>query len=102
MTSCSRVLPSFSNFTTRGGHRWTERIKALDCEPDHGSAADQPPPSTGFCPISPMVNNNEQLKLFIAKAREIEGDEKSAASDQLLGRLAKMKLEPKLIRKNTT
>jgi hypothetical protein len=40
-------------------------------------------------------DDKEQSKLFVAKAREIEADEKSSASDQLLGRLAKMKPEPR-------
>jgi len=40
-------------------------------------------------------DDKEQSKLFIAKAREINADEKSSASDQLLGRLAKMKPEPR-------
>lgn len=42
----------------------------------------------------PRPDDKEQSKLFIAKAREIEADEKASASDQLLGRLAKMKPSP--------
>jgi hypothetical protein len=45
-------------------------------------------------------DDNEQSKLFISKAREIEADEKSSASDHLLGRLAKMKPEPRVKREN--
>jgi hypothetical protein len=37
--------------------------------------------------------------MFIEKAREIGADEESSAADKLLGRLAKMKPEP---RKKTT
>lgn len=40
-------------------------------------------------------DDKEQSKLFIKKAREIEADENSSASDQLIGRLAKMKPEPR-------
>jgi hypothetical protein len=39
----------------------------------------------------PNHDDPKQSKLFIAKAREVEVDEKSSASDLLLGRLAKMK-----------
>lgn len=37
----------------------------------------------------------DQSKLFIAKAREIEADEKRSAADKLMGRLVKMKPEPR-------
>jgi len=40
-------------------------------------------------------DDKEQSRLFIKKAREIEADENSSASDQLIGRLAKMKPEPR-------
>jgi hypothetical protein len=36
-----------------------------------------------------------QSKLFIEKAREIEADEKHSTADKLMGRLAKMKPEPR-------
>ena len=37
----------------------------------------------------------EQSKAFIEKAREIGADEKRSAADKLMGRLAKMKPEPR-------
>ena len=37
----------------------------------------------------------EQSRAFIEKAREIEADEKRSAADKLMGRLAKMKPEPR-------
>jgi len=37
-----------------------------------------------------------QSKLFIEKAREIEADENRSAADKLMGRLAKMKPEPRV------
>ena len=37
----------------------------------------------------------EQFAAFIKKAREIEADEEHSAADLLLGRLAKMKPEPR-------
>ncbi len=37
----------------------------------------------------------KQSKLFIQKAREIGADEKRSAADKLMGRLAKMKPEPR-------
>ena len=37
----------------------------------------------------------EQSKLFLEKAREIGADEKHSAADKLMGRLAKMKPEPR-------
>ena len=40
-------------------------------------------------------DDKEQSKLFIKKAREIGADEGKSASDQLLGRLAKMLPEPR-------
>jgi hypothetical protein len=44
-------------------------------------------------PVRP--DNPEQSKAFIEKAREIEADEKRSAADKLMGRLAKMKPQPK-------
>lgn len=44
---------------------------------------------------NPNKDDAEQSRLFIAKAREVEADEKTSTSDQLLGRLAKMKPEPR-------
>jgi len=41
------------------------------------------------------ADDKDQSRAFINSAREIEADEKSSASDQLLGRLAKMKPEPR-------
>ena len=43
----------------------------------------------------PRKDNPEQSKLFIEKAREIEADEKRSAADKLMGRLVKMKPEPR-------
>ena len=40
-------------------------------------------------------DDKEQSKLFIEKAREIGADEKRSAADKLMGRLAKMKPQPK-------
>ena len=40
-------------------------------------------------------DDQEQSRLFVKKAREIEADRDNSASDDLLGRLAKMKPEPK-------
>jgi hypothetical protein len=37
----------------------------------------------------------DQSKAFIEKAREIGADEKRSAADKLMGRLAKMKPEPR-------
>jgi hypothetical protein len=42
----------------------------------------------------------EQSKSFIEKAREIGADEKRSAADKLMGRLAKMKPEPRKSPKN--
>lgn len=36
-----------------------------------------------------------QSKLFVQKAREIEADEKHSAADKLMGRLVRMKPEPR-------
>lgn len=40
-------------------------------------------------------DDSDQSKRFVAMARERESDEKDSASDLLLGRLAKMKPEPR-------
>ena len=40
-------------------------------------------------------DNAAQSKAFIEKAREIETDEKHSAADKLMGRLVKMKPEPR-------
>jgi hypothetical protein len=40
-------------------------------------------------------DDEEQSKLFIEKAREIEADDDRSAADELLGRLAKMPPEPR-------
>lgn len=37
----------------------------------------------------------EQSKAFIEKAKEIGADEKRSAADKLMGKLAKMKPEPR-------
>ncbi len=37
----------------------------------------------------------EQSRLFVEKARELEADEKRSAADKLMGRLAKMKPDPR-------
>jgi hypothetical protein len=47
----------------------------------------------------PRPDDKEQSTLFIAKAREIEADEKASASDQLLGRMAKMRPAPRKTKK---
>ncbi len=44
-------------------------------------------------PIKP--DDPEQSKAFIEKAREIGADEKRSAADKLMGKLAKMKPEPR-------
>lgn len=41
------------------------------------------------------ADDKEQSKLFIEKAHEIEADEEHSAADKLMGRLAKMKPEPR-------
>jgi hypothetical protein len=43
----------------------------------------------------PKPDDPEQSKAFIEKAREIEADEKRSAADKLMGKLAKMKPEPR-------
>jgi hypothetical protein len=43
----------------------------------------------------PRADDSEQSKAFIEKAREIGADEKRSAADKLIGRLAKMKPEPR-------
>lgn len=43
-------------------------------------------------------DNKEQSKLFIEKARELEADGEASKADLLMGRLAKMKPEPRLKR----
>jgi hypothetical protein len=40
-------------------------------------------------------DDKEQSKLFLEKAREIGADETTSKADNLLGRLAKMKPEPR-------
>jgi hypothetical protein len=40
-------------------------------------------------------DDKEQSKAFIEKAREIGADEKRSAADKLMGRMAKMKPEPR-------
>jgi hypothetical protein len=40
-------------------------------------------------------DDKEQSKLFLEKAREIGADETQSEADNLLGRLAKMKPEPR-------
>ena len=44
---------------------------------------------------SATKDDKEQSRLFIEKAREIEADEERSAADDLMGRLAKMKPEPR-------
>jgi hypothetical protein len=41
------------------------------------------------------VDDKEQSKLFIEKAREIGADEEKSTADELIGRLAKMKPKPR-------
>jgi hypothetical protein len=43
----------------------------------------------------PNPDDPKQSKLFIEKAREIEADEKRSAADKVMGRLVKMKPQPK-------
>jgi hypothetical protein len=46
--------------------------------------------------LSPQrPDDEEQSKLFIEKAREIEADENQSAADELLGRLAKTPPQPR-------
>jgi hypothetical protein len=40
------------------------------------------------------VDDKEQSKAFIEKAREIEADEEHSAADELMKRMAKTKPEP--------
>jgi hypothetical protein len=44
---------------------------------------------------SDKPDDKEQSRLFIETAREIGADEKSSAADQVLGRLAKQRPEPR-------
>ena len=46
-------------------------------------------------PKNVKPDDKEQSKLFVEKAREIGADEKRSAADKLMGRLAKMKPQPK-------
>jgi hypothetical protein len=46
-------------------------------------------------PKQPERDDDEQSRLFIKKARELGADEERSASDELLGRLAKMAPEPR-------
>jgi hypothetical protein len=50
-------------------------------------------------PSRHVPDDKEQSKLFIKTARKIEADEAHSASDQLLGRLAKMPPEPRIGKK---
>ena len=50
---------------------------------------------TEIRPKSASKDNPEQSKLFVEKAREIEADERHSAADKLMGRLVKMKPEPR-------
>jgi hypothetical protein len=43
----------------------------------------------------PPRDDKEQSRAFIKKAREIEADEQDSSADNLLGKLAKMKPEPR-------
>jgi hypothetical protein len=42
-----------------------------------------------------QADDDEQSRLFIEKAREIEADEDRSGADELLGQLAKMPPEPR-------
>jgi hypothetical protein len=44
---------------------------------------------------SKAMDAPDQSRLFIEKAREIEADGKHSAADKLMGRLVKMKPEPR-------
>ena len=46
-------------------------------------------------PQQPKVDDEDQSKLFIEKAREIETDEKASKADALMGKLAKIKPDPR-------
>jgi hypothetical protein len=43
----------------------------------------------------PARENDEQSRLFMEKAREIEADEERSRADELLGELAKLPPEPR-------
>jgi hypothetical protein len=43
----------------------------------------------------PVSDDEEQSRLFIEKAREIEADEKKSVSDELMRHMARMKPEPR-------
>jgi hypothetical protein len=45
--------------------------------------------------VSPKLDDPEQSRAFIEKAREIGADEKHSAADKLMERLAKTKPEPR-------
>lgn len=45
-------------------------------------------------PTHPKLDDEEQSRAFIEKAREIEADEDRSKADALLGRLAKRPPEP--------
>jgi hypothetical protein len=49
----------------------------------------------GRAQIKSPVDDKEQSKAFIEKAREIEADEEHSAADKLMERLAKTPPEPK-------
>jgi hypothetical protein len=48
---------------------------------------------------SSTPDDKEQSKSFIKTARKIEADEGKSASDELLGRLARMPPEPRRVKK---
>ena len=57
-----------------------------------------PPSKPGKARQEPKVDgrdNPEQSRLFLEKAREIEADGKRSSADKLMGRLVKMKPEPR-------
>jgi hypothetical protein len=43
-----------------------------------------------------QVDNKEQSKLFIEKAREIGADEEKSVADELIGKLAKLPPQPRI------
>ena len=49
----------------------------------------------GKVPKAIRRDDPEQSKAFIEKAREIGADEERSAADKLMGKLAKMKPEPR-------
>jgi hypothetical protein len=51
--------------------------------------------ASGKAQIKSQVDDKEQSKLFIDKAREIGADEKHSAADKLMARLAAKKPEPR-------